>query len=108
MYHYYHRQKRKLSNLSVFSDDELKLYNLIEKYKSTSLRVVHNIQELIKFISINKRLPSSKKNTESKLYQFYYRKKQLFNQNKLTKEEEIQFIEVAKLLQNMKYENKRN
>lgn len=108
LYHYYHRQKRKLSNLSVFSDDELKLYNLIEKYKSTSLRVVHNIQELIKFISINKRLPSSKKNTESKLYQFYYRKKQLFNQNKLTKEEEIQFIEVAKLLQNMKYENKRN
>lgn len=108
LYHYYHRQKRKLSNLNVFSDDELKLINLIEKYKSTSLRVVHNIQELIKFVSINKRLPSSKNINESKLYQFYYRKRQLFNEKELTQEEENQFIEIAKILQNIKYENKRN
>ena len=105
LYHYYHRQKRKLSNLNVFSENELKLINLIELYKSTSLRVVHNIQELINFVSINKRLPSSKNINESKLYQFYYRKKQLFNNQELTQEEEIQFIEVAKLLQNIKYEN---
>jgi hypothetical protein len=104
LYHYYHRQKRKLSNLNVFSENELKLINLIELYKSTSLRVVHNIQELINFVSINKRLPSSKNINESKLYQFYYRKKQLFNNQELTQEEEIQFIEVAKLLQNIKYE----
>jgi hypothetical protein len=108
LYHYYHRQKRKLSNLNVFSENELKLISLIELYKSTSLRVVHNIQELINFVSINKRLPSSKNINESKLYQFYYRKKQLFNNQELTQEEEIQFIEVAKLLQNIKYENKRN
>jgi hypothetical protein len=108
LYHYYHRQKRKLSNLNVFSENELKLINLIELYKSTSLRVVHNIQELINFVSINKRLPSSKNINESKLYQFYYRKKQLFNNQELTQEEEIQFIEVAKLLQNIKYENKGN
>ena len=108
LYHYYHRQKRKLSNLNVFSENELKLIKLIELYKSTSLRVVHNIQELINFVSINKRLPSSKNINESKLYQFYYRKKQLFNNQELTQEEEIQFIEVAKLLQNIKYENKGN
>jgi hypothetical protein len=108
LYHYYHRQKRKLSNLNVFSENELKLINLIELYKSTSLRVVHNIQELNNFVSINKRLPSSKNINESKLYQFYYRKKQLFNNQELTQEEEIQFIEIAKILQNIKYENKRN
>lgn len=108
LYHYYHRQKRKLSSLNVFSEKELKLINLIELYKSTSLRVVHNIQELMNFVSKNKRLPSSKNINESKLYQFYYRKKQLFNNKELTQEEEIQFIEVAKLLQNIKYENKGN
>jgi len=108
LYHYYHRQKRKILNLNNFSEDELKFINLIEQYKSTSIRIIHNIPELIRFVSINKRLPSSKDINESKLYQFYYRKKQLFEEKKLIKEEEIQFIEMAKILQNIKYENKRN
>jgi hypothetical protein len=65
-------------------------------------------EELKSFVSINHRLPTASKNGEKNLYQFFYKQRKLFDANVLDSTEEIKFIEVAKLLQNIKYENKRN
>ncbi|WP_347174614.1 hypothetical protein [Polaribacter uvawellassae] len=65
-------------------------------------------EELIAFVKSNLRLPSASKNGEENLYQFFYKQRKLFDKDKLEAKEEIQFIEVAKLLQNIKYENKGN
>ena len=63
---------------------------------------------LKKFVFLNNRLPSANKTGEENLYQFFYKQRKLFEQGKLEQSEENQFIEIAKIIQNHKYENKRN
>jgi len=65
-------------------------------------------EELTKFVLNNHRPPSSIKKGEEYLYRFLYKQRKLFDENELDSNEEIKFIEVAKILQNIKYENKRN
>jgi hypothetical protein len=66
------------------------------KRKSKS---VDSYEELISFVKTNSRLPSANKSGERNLYKFFYKQRKLFDKNKLQAKEEIQFIEVAKLLQ---------
>ena len=63
---------------------------------------------LKKFVFLNNRLPSANKTGEENLYQFFYKQRKLFEQGELEQSEENQFIEIAKIIQNHKYENKRN
>lgn len=102
--------KQDKGNLDKYKGD--KLISLLERFPSTNGRRRLNSNEkykdLISFVSINHRLPSANKNGEKNLYQFFYKQRKLFDEKELESNEEIKFIEVAKLLQNIKYENKRN
>ena len=80
---------------------------LIEKFGS-SKHPKHTIDQLMEFIMINKRMPDSRETNERGLYQFFYKLRKLFEQGELGQSEENQFIEIAKIIQNYKYENKRN
>lgn len=102
--------KQKIGKLEKFKEE--KLNSLLPKKPSRNVRRRVNSQEkyeeLISFVSINHRLPSANKNGEESLYQFCYKQRKLFEANELDSKEEIKFIEVAKLLQKEKYEDKRN
>ena len=69
--------------------DRKKRLNPSEKYKM-----------LIDFVEKNGRLPSANKIGEEYLYHFFYNQRKLFDKNELKDKEEMQFIEVAKLIQN--------
>lgn len=71
--------------------------NIIEKYN-----------ELKQFVILKKRLPSGHKSGEGNLYQFYNKKRKLYEKGELDKVEEINFLEIAKHIQTYYYENKRN
>ncbi|MFV5701854.1 sigma factor-like helix-turn-helix DNA-binding protein [Flavobacterium sp. XS2P12] len=65
-------------------------------------------RKLTEFIEKEKRLPSANKNEESQLYAFFYKQRKLYEDSKLGVDEELKFIEIAKTIQNFKYENQRN
>lgn len=65
-------------------------------------------RKLTEFIEKEKRLPSANKNEESQLYAFFYKQRKLYEDSKLGVDEELKFIEIAKIIQNLKYENQRN
>ena len=69
---------------------------------------VERYVDLKQFVFLNARLPSANKTGEENLYQFFYKQRKLFEQGELEQSEENQFIEIAKIIQNHKYENKRN
>lgn len=69
---------------------------------------VERYVDLKQFVFLNNRLPSANKTGEENLYQFFYKQRKLFEQGELMQSEENQFIEIAKIIQNHKYENKRN
>jgi len=69
---------------------------------------VERYVDLKQFVFLNNRLPSANKTGEENLYQFFYKQRKLFEQGELEQSEENQFIEIAKIIQNHKYENKRN
>ncbi len=112
LYRWINVQKGKQSKGKLDKNKEDKLNSLLERFPSTNgrrrLNSIEKYKELISFVSINHRLPSANKNGEENLYQFFYKQRKLFDENELDSKEEIKFIEVAKLLQNIKYENKRN
>ena len=112
LYRWINVQKGKQDKGNLDKNKEDKLNSLLEKFPSTNgrrrLNSNEKYRELISFVSINHRLPSANKNGEKKLYQFFYKQRKLFDENELDSNEEIKFIEVGKLLQNIKYENKRN
>lgn len=102
--------KQKKGNLEKNKKD--KLNSLLIKHPITNVRRRYNSQEkydeLIDFVSTNHRLPSANKDGEENLYKFYYKQRKLFEVNELENLEQNKFIEVAKLLKKIKYENKRN
>ncbi|WP_291102210.1 MULTISPECIES: hypothetical protein [unclassified Flavobacterium] len=81
-------------------------YNLRED-KTTIFRN-DGYSELLEFVKKNKRLPNAGKKEEQLLYSFFYKQRKLFEDSKLGINEELKFIEIAKTIQNLKYENQRN
>jgi hypothetical protein len=112
LYRWLNVQKVKQSKGKIDKNKKEKLNSLLKRLPSINgrrrLNSNEKYEELISFVSTNHRLPSAKKNGEENLYQFFYKQRKLFDENELDSKEEIKFIEVAKLLQNIKYENKRN
>jgi len=112
LYRWINVQKGKQDKGKLDKNKEDKLNSLLESFPSINgrrrLNSTEKYKELISFVSINHRLPSANKNGEENLYQFFYKQRKLFDENELDSNEENKFIEVAKLLQNIKYENKRN
>lgn len=112
LYRWLNVQKSKQNKGKLAKNKLEKLNSLLAKYPSVNgrrrLNSNEKYQELISFVSNNHRLPSANKNDEENLYQFFYKQRKLFDKNELDSKEESKFIEVAKLLQNIKYENKRN
>jgi len=112
LYRWLNVQKSKQNKGNINKNKEDKLNDLLEKYSSKNgkrrLNSIEKYEDLISFVSINNRLPSANKNGEESLYQFFYKQRKLFDANELGSKEEIKFIEVAKLLKNVKYESKRN
>ncbi len=104
LYQFYHRNKKNLENIDALSAQNVKLLELIEKFGS-SKHPKYTIDQLMEFIKINKRMPDSRETNERGLYQFLYKQRKLFEQGKLEQSEENQFIEIAKIIQNYKYEN---
>jgi hypothetical protein len=82
--------------------------NRNETKRKRKSKNVERYVDLKKFVFLNNRLPSANKTGEENLYQFFYKQRKLFEQGKLEQSEENQFIEIAKIIQNHKYENKRN
>lgn len=112
LYRWLNVQKSKISKGKLNANKTYKINDIIDKFPSINGKRRSNssekYEELIAFVKSNFRLPSASKNGEENLYQFFYKQRKLFDKDKLEAKEEIQFIEVAKLLQNIKYENKRN
>lgn len=110
LYHWVNVQKSKQNKEKLDKYKEEKLNSLLAKHLSFNgrrrLNSNEKYEELISFVSNNHRLPSTNKNGEENLYQFFYKQRKLFDANELENKEENKFIEVAKLLQNKKYENK--
>lgn len=112
LYRWLNVQKNKQTKGKLAKNEVEKLNILLAKYPRVNskrrLKSNDKYQELISFVSNNLRLPSVNKNGEESLYYFFYKQRKLFDKNELDNKEENKFIEVAKLLQNIKYENKRN
>lgn len=112
LYRWLNVQKSKQNKGKLAKNKLEKLNSLLAEYPSINgrrrLNSNEKYQELISFVSNNHRLPSANKNGEENLYQFFYKQRKLFDKNELDSKEESKFIEVAKLLKNIKYENKRN
>ena len=112
LYRWLNVQKSKQNKGKLSKNKVEKLDTLLDKAPSVNgrrrLNSNEKYQELISFVRNNHRLPSANKNGEENLYQFFYKQRKLFDKNELDSKEENKFIEVAKLLQNIKYENKRN
>lgn len=112
LYRWFNIQTRKCNDGKIEKEKENLITEIHNKYPQVNGKRRSNsnekYEELISFVKTNSRLPSANKNGEENLYQFFYKQRKLFDKNKLEAKEEIQFIEVAKILQNIKYENKRN
>jgi hypothetical protein len=107
LYQFYNRNKKNLENIDALSAQETYLVELIENFGSSKHSKYTN-DELMEFIKINKRMPNSRKTNERGLYHFAYKQRKLFEQGKLEQSEQNQFIEIFKIIQNHKYENKGN
>jgi hypothetical protein len=112
LYRWFNIQKRKCYEGKLEKDKQDLISEIDKKYPQINGKRRSNSNEkyleLIAFVKTNSRLPSANKDGEENLYQFFYKQRKLFDKNKLEAKEEIQFIEIAKILQNNKYENKRN
>ncbi|AJR03761.1 helicase associated domain-containing protein [Siansivirga zeaxanthinifaciens] len=112
LYRWLNVQKTKQNKGKLANNKVEKLNSLLDRYPNINgrrrLNSNEKYQELISFVLNNHRLPSANKNGEENLYQFFYKQRKLFDKNELDSKEETKFIEVAKLLQNIKYENKKN
>lgn len=112
LYRWLNVQKSKQNKGKLSKKKVEKLNSLLAKFPSVNgrrrLNSNEKYQELISFVTNNHRLPSANKKGEENLYQFFYKQRMLFDKNELDSKEENKFIEVAKLLQNIKHENKRN
>lgn len=114
LYKWYKIQERKVRNEEL-ENDKLKLFNQITLQLNLNdinpkrrSNILERYDILKKFVVLNNRLPSANKSGEENLYQFFYKQRKLFEQGDLDQSNENKFIEIAKIIQNHKYENKRN
>lgn len=112
LYRWFNIQKRKCYNGKLEKEKEKLISEIDEKFPQINGKrrsnSIEKYTELIAFVKTNSRLPSANKSGEENLYQFFYKQRKLFDKNQLEAKEEIHFIEIAKILQNIKYENKKN
>jgi hypothetical protein len=114
LYRWYKVQKVKINKgkldgekCNLFSQIPIQFNrNDINRNKRTNS--VERYIELKQFVLLNNRLPSANKTGEENLYHFFYKQRKLFEKGKLEQSEENQFIEIAIIIQNHEYENKRN
>lgn len=88
-----------------------KITNQFDRKETNRKRKSNNAERYIglkHFVLLNKRLPSANKTGEESMYQFFYKQRKLLEQGDLNQLEENNFIEIAKLIKNHTYENKRN
>lgn len=108
LYRWINIQIRKCNNGKLESGQEKLITEIDSEFSQISSKRRSNsfekYDELIDFVKTNFRLPSSIKDGEENLYKFFYKQRKLFDKNKLETKEENKFLEVAKLLQNLKYE----
>lgn len=110
LYRWFNIQKSKINKGELNVRKTSHINQIAETYPSTRGKrrnVGQKYKELVLFLEKNKRLPSNGVKEEQYIYQFFNKQKKLFYENKL-KGEENQFIEVVKIIENIKYENKRN
>ena len=105
-------QKTKI-NKGLLEDSKTKLIlEITSNYKpredKTTIFRNEGYSELLEFVKKNKRLPNAGKKEEQILYSFFYKQRKLFEDSKLGVDDELKFIEIAKTIQNAKYENQRN
>ena len=112
LYRWFNVQKGKIEKgkLDIIKQD---LINSItdqfdNSKKRRSINISDKYKELLEFIFKRKRLPSANKSGEENLYKFFYKQRKLFEANEMNETEESNFIELAKTLQDLKYENQRN
>lgn len=114
LYRWYKVQEGKIKNEKLDSEKSNLLtqatiqFNRNDTNRKRRSNNVESYIDLKQFVLLNNRLPSANKTGEENLYQFFYKKRKLFEQGELEQSEENQFIEIAKIIQNYKYENKRN
>lgn len=114
LYRWYKVQEGKIKNGKLDSEKSNLLSQVTIQFnrnKANRKRSSNNVEryiDLMQFVLLNNRLPSANKTGEENLYQFFYKQRKLFEQGELEQSEENQFIEIAKIIQNHKYEDKRN
>lgn len=114
LYRWYNLQLRKMKSGDLDEEKYNLLNNILSSFDSkgvTSKRKSNDTEryiELRQFVFTNKRLPSVNNTGEENMRRFFYKQRKLFEQGNLDQLEENHFIEIAKIIQNHKYESKRN
>lgn len=114
LYRWYKIQEGKFKNGKLKNEKSDLLSNFIFQFENGNINNKRKLNSLEKYNSLkcfviaNKRLPSANKIGEQNMYQFYYKQRRIYEKGDLDQIEENQFIEIAKLIQNSKNENKRN
>ena len=114
LYRWHNVQEGKIKNGSLDNKKITLLDQITAQFdrKDSKLTSKSNNSEkyndLKQFIHLNKRLPSVNKIGEENMYQFFNKQRRLFEKGVLDKFEKNSLIEIAKIIKNHKYENKRN
>lgn len=105
LYRWYNIQKVKIENGKLGVAKENFINSIIKEYDISRNRrrsnTDDNYKELTQFIFNKKRLPSANKPGEEKLYSFFYKQRKLFRAKEMNEKEKLNFIEIAKKLQNI-------
>jgi hypothetical protein len=113
LYRWYQVQLGKSRKGDLDSEKSTLIKDIFDKSEQNSIRklrtnVTDKYNKLKIFVIEQKRLPSANKTGEENLYQFFYKQRKLFELGELEHSEENKFIEIARIIQNHKYENKRD
>lgn len=104
LYRFMNIQLNKTTKNQINDDKASRINELVTKYKyhkrnrKISQDWNSNYTDLIKFVTANKRIPNARIVEEKLLYDFFYRQRKLYQEEKLTLEFVEKIIEIAKLL----------
>ncbi len=103
LYRWFNVQMVKLRKNKLNSDQTAKMTIIVKKFQPNRRRRFSKEKyiELKDFISQKKRLPSSTKDGEKILYQFFYNQKKLNLTQKNSEDEKINFIETNELIEKL-------
>lgn len=103
LYRWYNIQKSKMDKdkLDNSKGNFIKsITDQFDSHKRKTLNISDKYKELTEFIYTKNRLPSANKIGEEKLYFFFYKQRKLFESKEMNEKEELNFIEIAKKIQN--------